>query len=114
MAKIIPITEHFQHFSAEMKESFRGDLYGQTRQAWQRFFELQAERRGSQAGWNRLAASSLPQSFLRNPEQVRHDGVPTLPIVAARCRDQVQNHPALTQLAGESFIHAEQRVVFPT
>ena len=44
MAKIIPITEHFQHFLAEMKESFWGDLYGQTRQAWQRFFELQSER----------------------------------------------------------------------
>ena len=29
MAKIIPITEHFQHFLAEMKESFWGDLYGQ-------------------------------------------------------------------------------------
>jgi hypothetical protein len=50
MAKIIPITEHFQYFPAEMKESFRGDLYGQTRQAWQRFFEPQAERRGSQGG----------------------------------------------------------------
>jgi hypothetical protein len=30
MAKIIPISEHFQHFLAEMKESFWGDLYGQT------------------------------------------------------------------------------------
>jgi hypothetical protein len=40
MAKIVPITEHFQHFLAEMKESFWGDLYGQTRQAWQQFFEL--------------------------------------------------------------------------
>jgi hypothetical protein len=28
MGKIIPITEHFQHFLAEMKESFCGDLYG--------------------------------------------------------------------------------------
>ena len=44
MAKIIPISEHFQHFLAEMQESFWGDLYGQTRQAWQRFFELQSER----------------------------------------------------------------------
>ena len=44
MAKIIPITEHFQHFLAEMKESLWGDLCGQTRQAWQRFFELQSER----------------------------------------------------------------------
>jgi len=44
MAKIIPIDEHFQHFLSELKESFWGDLYGQTRQAWQRFFELQSER----------------------------------------------------------------------
>jgi len=44
MTKIIPIDEHFQHFLSELKESFWGDLYGQTRQAWQRFFELQSER----------------------------------------------------------------------
>jgi hypothetical protein len=30
MAKIIPIAEQFQHFLGEMKESFWGDLYGQT------------------------------------------------------------------------------------
>src|SRR2546422_11555992 len=54
MAKIIPITEHFQHFLAEMKESFWGDLYGQTRQAWQQFFELQSEReRDRFSGWAR-------------------------------------------------------------
>ena len=44
MAKIIPTSEHFQHFLRELKESFWGDLYGQTRQAWQKFFELQSER----------------------------------------------------------------------
>jgi len=33
MAKIIPITERFQHFLAEMKENFWGDLW-QTQQAW--------------------------------------------------------------------------------
>ena len=44
MAKIIPITEHFQHFLTELKDSFWGDLYGQTRQAWQKFFQLQSER----------------------------------------------------------------------
>ena len=44
MAKIIPIDEHFQHFLREMKESFWGDLYGQTRQSWQKFFELESER----------------------------------------------------------------------
>jgi len=27
-----------------MKETFWGDLYGQTKLAWQQFFELQSER----------------------------------------------------------------------
>ena len=44
MAKVTPISEHFQHFLAEMKETFLGDMYGQTKLAWQRFFELQSER----------------------------------------------------------------------
>jgi putative transposase len=52
MAKIIPISEHFQHFLAELKESFWGDLYGQTRQAWQRFFERESERQRDRfSGW---------------------------------------------------------------
>jgi transposase-like protein len=52
MAKIIPISEHFQHFLQELKESFWGDLYGQTRQAWQRFFELESERQRDRfSGW---------------------------------------------------------------
>ena len=52
MAKITPIDKHFQHFLVELKESFWGDLYGRTRQAWQRFFELASERqRDAYAGW---------------------------------------------------------------
>src|SRR5262249_58033272 len=54
MAKIIAITEHFQHFLAELKESFWGDLYGQTRQAWQKFFELEwGGQRDRFSGWGR-------------------------------------------------------------
>ncbi len=44
MAKITPITKQFQHFLAEMKESFWGDLYGRTQQAWKQYFELESER----------------------------------------------------------------------
>ena len=44
MAKIIPITEHYQHFLAEMKESFWGDLYGQTRQVWKEQLEAESRR----------------------------------------------------------------------
>jgi putative transposase len=43
MAKIIPITEHYQHFLAEMKETFWGDLYGHTRLAWKRALEAESE-----------------------------------------------------------------------
>jgi len=51
-AKIIPIDEHFQHFLVELKDSFWGDLYGRTRQSWQRFFELESEReRDRFSGW---------------------------------------------------------------
>jgi putative transposase len=52
MAKIIRIDEHIQHFLAEMKDSFWGDLYGQTRRAWQQFFELESERQRDRfSGW---------------------------------------------------------------
>jgi hypothetical protein len=39
MAKVTPITEIFQHFLADLKEAFWGDLHGQTKQAWKRFLE---------------------------------------------------------------------------
>ena len=54
MAKVTPISEHFQHFLGAMKESLWGDLNGQTKLAWQRFFELQSERqrdRYAGGGW---------------------------------------------------------------
>src|SRR2546426_2560590 len=67
MAKIIPISEHFQHFLAEMKESFWGDLYGQTKLAWQRFFELQSERqRDRYAGWGRYERRRGRRRVYRN------------------------------------------------
>src|SRR5207237_7419985 len=67
MAKIIPITEHFQHFLAEMKESFWGDLYGQTRQAWQKFCELQSERQRDRfSGWGRYERKRGKRRDYRN------------------------------------------------
>lgn len=44
MAKVTPITEHFQHFVADLKESFWGDLQGQALKAAQKFFELLSQR----------------------------------------------------------------------
>ena len=44
MAKIIPITEHYQHFLAEMKESFWGDVYGETKRLWKERLEADSQR----------------------------------------------------------------------
>jgi len=44
MAKVTPITEQFQHFVSELKESFWGDLQGRVQQSMQKLFELLSER----------------------------------------------------------------------
>jgi len=44
MGKVTPMTEQFQHFVRDVKESFWGDLYGKTRLAWQRFWEEESRR----------------------------------------------------------------------
>src|SRR3954463_16226622 len=56
MAKITPIriTEQFQHFVADLQDSFWGDLYGRTRLAWKQFWEAQSLRERDsymKAGW---------------------------------------------------------------
>jgi len=44
MAKVTPITEHFQHFVKDLQESFWGDLQGQVQRSAKKFFELLSER----------------------------------------------------------------------
>jgi putative transposase len=44
MAKVTPITEHFQHFVQDLKESVWGDLQGEVHKAAQRYFALLSER----------------------------------------------------------------------
>ncbi|MDE3178859.1 MAG: transposase [Acidobacteriota bacterium] len=44
MGRIFRWTEEFQHFAEEIKESFWGDLYGQTKLAWKGFLEEQSRR----------------------------------------------------------------------
>jgi len=39
MRRVIPMTEHYQHYLEEMKESFWGDLYGRTKELWKGFWE---------------------------------------------------------------------------
>jgi putative transposase len=54
MAKIIPSTEHFQHFLRDREESFWGDVYGPTKLAWQGFLELESQRQRDRfSGWGR-------------------------------------------------------------
>jgi putative transposase len=57
MAKITPIrvTEQFTAFVSEIKDSFWGDLYGQTRLAWKRFWEAESMRERDsymKSGWH--------------------------------------------------------------
>jgi putative transposase len=62
MAKIISIDEHFQHFLADLKESFWGDLEARTRQTWKQFLEAESERmRNLYMGY---------ESYERGPRQV--------------------------------------------
>ena len=44
MRRVIPITEQFQHFVEDLKGSFWGDLYTQTRQFWKQALELESAR----------------------------------------------------------------------
>jgi putative transposase len=44
MGKIVSITEHFQHFLTDLKESFWGDLEAKTKLAWKHFLEAESER----------------------------------------------------------------------
>jgi putative transposase len=44
MAKVTPISEHFQHFVEELQDSFWGDLESKTQQAAQRLFDGLSER----------------------------------------------------------------------
>src|SRR5450432_1693394 len=80
MAKIIGITEHFQHFVAELQESFWGDLQARTQQAAQRFFDALSERQplhGEPALRALGSAPGLPQRILRTRfrDQVWHPAV---------------------------------------
>src|SRR6058998_3861152 len=67
MAKVTPISEHFQHFLADLKETFWGDVYGQTRLAWQRFLQLQSERQRDRfAGWGWYERGARKRRQYRN------------------------------------------------
>jgi putative transposase len=67
MGKVTEITEQFQHYLEEMKESFWGELYGKTRQAWRQFLERESMRERDRhvgVGWYERAEE--PEREYRN------------------------------------------------
>ena len=56
MAKVTPISEHFQHFLAEMKETFWGDLMG--RPSWRGSSSSSCNRSGSAIAFPALSATN--------------------------------------------------------
>ena len=50
MAKVTPISEQFQHFVSELRESFWGDLQGQVQRSMGQLFELLSERQRERRG----------------------------------------------------------------
>jgi hypothetical protein len=67
VAKITPITEHFQHFLANVKETFGGDVYGQTKRAWQKFLKLESQRQRDRfRGWRRYERGCGQRRDCRN------------------------------------------------
>jgi putative transposase len=67
MRKVTPITEQFQHFVQEMKESFWGDLYSQTKLMWKKFWEAESARaRDRYLGWGWHERGEKPGREYRN------------------------------------------------
>jgi len=98
MAKIVSITEHFQHFLADLKESFWGDLEGRTKLAWKPLFQAQSERLR-----DRYAVLDSYERGPRQPSQYRNgyyerDFVTrfgTIRLRIARARDRSFVPPAI-------------------
>jgi len=59
------VTEHFQHFLAEMKASFWGDVYGQTKRVWKQFLEADSQSlRRPLCGAGGVPAAAQPAAAL--------------------------------------------------
>jgi putative transposase len=117
MTKIVSIDERFQHFLADMKESFWGDLEGRTKLAWKHLFETESERLR-----DRFAVLDSYERGPRHPRQYRNGyyerdfvtrfGTIRLRIARARGRsflppaiDKFQRRaPELAMLIREAFL----------
>ena len=100
MAKIVSMTEHFQHFVEELQESFWGDLYGRTRAAWKKLFENESERlRELYAGWPQHGRGPRKPGRYRNGYYVRDFATVfgTIRLRIARARGKSFLPPGLKQ-----------------
>ena len=117
MAKITPITEHYQHYLAELRESFWGDLYGRTKAAWKQFLELDSQRlRDRYAGWAQGERGPRPPARYRNGYYERDFVTPfgSLRLRIARARGKSflpqglakfqRRAPAVAMLIREAFL----------
>ena len=66
MAKIIPISEHFQHFVNELRDSFWGDLEGHTQRAAQQLLDRLSEAQRDQYLVRAAYERGGPHSDYRN------------------------------------------------
>ena len=98
MAKVTPITEQFQHFVKDLKESFWGDLCGKTRLAWKGFFEEESRRlRDRYLVADSYARSREERRGYRNGYYVRDfvTRLGTLRLKIARSRERSFRPPGL-------------------
>ena len=89
MAKLAPITEQFQHFVQELKESFWGDLQARAMEGLKKFLEGESLREREQylgAGW--YERTEQPRRDYRNGVYERDNVTPfgTLRLRSARAR----------------------------
>lgn len=67
MGRVIRVTEQFQHFVEDLKETFWGDVYGKTKLLWKKFFEEESERlRDVEVGCDWHRPGSEPGREYRN------------------------------------------------
>jgi len=98
MGRIFRWTEQFQHFAEEVRESFWGDLYGQTRRAWQRFWEEESRReRDRYVATESYERAGEKRRSYRNGFYVRDfvTRLGTLRVRVARARDRSFRPPGL-------------------
>lgn len=91
MAKVTPITEQFQHFVQDLKESFWGEVYGKTKLAWQQFWEEESRRqRDRYVGTESYQRASEKRRSYRNGFYGRDfvTRLGTLRVRVARSRDR--------------------------